>query len=404
MSAPAFRTPRRAALAVFLAAIFATAPAAADQLISDDLIVQGSLCSGSQCVDGESFGFDTIRMKQNLVRLGFVDTSVGAFPTTDWQITVNDPDGQGFGEFFAIDNLDTGARILRLDSAAPANSVYVDNFGNLGLGTSTPGLELHLLDSDTPGVRLQQDTSLGNPGIVWDIAGNEANFFVRNNGQLPFRIRPGAPTSTLMLAADGNVGVGGQSVPTASLHVWRNDGSALMRIEEASSTAAPRTLLELVNHGQAVLQFSDSAAGADWKVAGDSGFSIATEAAGTPQFALAPNGDLAITGTLSQGSSRTLKTAIQAVDAAAVFAAAMALPVYEWSYRQSAAGERHLGPMAEDFHAAFGLGADPARLAPSDVAGVALVAVQELAQQVEQRKRDIAEIRARVEALEVRGQ
>ena len=197
MPAPAFRTPRRAALAASLAAVLAT-PAAADQLIQDDLIVQGSVCSGSACVENESFGFDTVRLKQNLVRLGFVDTSIGNFPTTDWQITVNDPDGQGFGEFFAIDNLDSGARILRLDAGAPSDSLFVDAFGNLGLGTSTPGLELHLLDSDTPGLRLEQDTTLGNPAAVWDIAGNEANFFFRNNTRLPFRIRPGAPTSTIV--------------------------------------------------------------------------------------------------------------------------------------------------------------------------------------------------------------
>lgn len=403
MPAPVLRAARRAALAVSLAAVLAAAPAAADQVIPDDLIVQVSLCAGTDCVENESFGFDTVRMKQNLVRLGFVDTSVGSFPTADWQIAVNDPDGQGFGEFFAIDSLDTGARIFRLDANAPANSVFVDGLGNVGLGTSTPGMELHLLDSDTPGIRLQQDDSAGNPAVAWDIAGNEANFFVReNHAILPFRIRPGAPTSTLMLEADGNVGIGLTS-PTAALHVWRDDGSALLRVEEASSTPAARTLLELVNHGQAALQFTDADAGTGWKVAGDASFSIASDSAGTPQFALAPNGDLAITGTLSQGSSRLLKTAIEAVDASAVLAAALKLPVYEWSYRGRPADERHLGPMAEDFHAAFGLGSDPARLAPSDVAGVALVAVQQLAQQVEERKRDIAEIRARVEALEARG-
>ena len=396
---------RRAPL--FLALSLAAAPALADTVIADDLIVQSSICVGLQCVLNESFGFDTLRLKQDLVRLGFVDTSSQpGFPTTDWQITINDPDGQGTAEFFAIDNLDSGARILRLNAAAPANSVVVDNAGNLGLGTATPGTEVHVLDSDTPTVRLEQNPGGGQPSTSWDVAGNEANFFVREipGSRLPFRIRPGTPTSTLMLFASGYVGIGGTAHdPLAALHVKRTDGTALLRVEEANATPAARTLLDLVNNGPATLHFRDTSTLTGWKLSGDTAFNIATDAAGTPQLTLAPNGDLAITGTLSQGSSRLLKTAITAVDAPAMLARVMELPVFEWSYRDRPVQERHVGPMAEDFHAAFGLGGDPARLAPSDVAGVALVAVQELAQQVEQRKGDVAEMRARVDALEARA-
>jgi hypothetical protein len=401
MRASNFRAARLAPLAL---ALFA-ASAAADVVVPDDEIVQGSLCVGLDCIVNESFGFDTVRLKNEVLRLGFFDTSTSVgFPTTDWRITINDDDADGVQQYFAIDNADTGARILRLDAGAPANSLFVDAVGRLGVGTSTPGKELHAMSRDTPGLRLQQDPAGGNGAMTWDVAGNEANFFVRDTSGgslLSFRIMPGAPTNTLALAATGNVGIGIQN-GTAPLHVWRNDGSARLRVEEASGTAAPRTLLELVNNGPAVLQFSDTAAGGGWNLGGDATLTLARIGAATPQFALAPNGDLTITGTLSQGSSRLLKTAIESVDAPAILARVLELPVFEWSYKDRPASERHVGPMAEDFHAAFGLGADAARLAPSDVAGVALVAVQELAQQVEQRKRDIAEIRARIDALEAR--
>src|SRR5690348_1256589 len=61
-----------------------------DQVIPDDLIVQGSGCFGFDCVNNESFGFDTIRLKENNLRIKAEDTSVGAFPTNDWQLTFND--------------------------------------------------------------------------------------------------------------------------------------------------------------------------------------------------------------------------------------------------------------------------------------------------------------------------
>ena len=59
-------------------------------MINDDLIVDGSACIGFDCVNGESFGFDTIRLKENNLRIKFDDTSVAAsFPRTDWQLTAN---------------------------------------------------------------------------------------------------------------------------------------------------------------------------------------------------------------------------------------------------------------------------------------------------------------------------
>ena len=44
-----------------------------DFLIIDDLIVDGSACIGFDCVNGESFGFDTLRLKENNLRIKFDD-------------------------------------------------------------------------------------------------------------------------------------------------------------------------------------------------------------------------------------------------------------------------------------------------------------------------------------------
>ena len=75
--------------------------------------------------------------------------------------------------------------------------------------------------TDTPAIRLDQSNAGGFTAQTWDIGGNEANFFVRDTtggSRLPFRIRPGAPTSSIDIAASGNVGIGTAS-PTAKLFV-----------------------------------------------------------------------------------------------------------------------------------------------------------------------------------------
>jgi hypothetical protein len=115
---------------------------------------------------------------------------------------------------------------------------------------------------------------------------------------------------------------------------------------------------------------------------------------------LTNTGNLTIAGTLTQGSSRDLKTDFVSLDPQNVLAKVNALPVSTWRYKLDDPTIRHVGPTAEDFHKAFGLGGDNRRIAPSDQAGVALVAVQGLTQEVETLRRKNADLEKRIAALE----
>ena len=54
--------------------------ARADQVILDDLIVQGSTCTGFDCVNNEVFGLDSLRLKENNLRIKFEDISPAPLP------------------------------------------------------------------------------------------------------------------------------------------------------------------------------------------------------------------------------------------------------------------------------------------------------------------------------------
>jgi hypothetical protein len=220
-----------------------------DQVILDDLIVDGSLCVGFDCVNGESFGFDTIRVKENNVRIKFDDTSTSAsFPRNDWQLTANDSSNGGANKF-SIDDITGGRTPFTIEAGAQAHALYLDGH-KVGFGTSTPVVELHVVDGDTPTLRLEQDGSSGFAPQTWDVAGNETNYFIRdvtNGSKLPLRIRPGAPTSSIDIASDGDVGIGTAS-PEAPLHVHSTDVSETVLIK-AESTQDANTFITVENSG-----------------------------------------------------------------------------------------------------------------------------------------------------------
>lgn len=89
------------------------------------------------------------------------------------------------------------------------------------------------------------------------------------------------------------------------------------------------------------------------------------------------------------------KENFQDVDGEEVLQKISRMPIREWNYRAQDASIRHLGPTAQDFFAAFGLGEDQLTITTSDIDGINLRAIQAL----EQRTRELREKAAQVEAL-----
>jgi len=112
------------------------------------------------------------------------------------------------------------------------------------------------------------------------------------------------------------------------------------------------------------------------------------------------NGNATLKGTLTQGSDRNRKHDIVPADTAAVLAGVVALPVSTWKYKDETT--THLGPMAQDFAAAFHLGADETGIASVDADGVALASIQELAKQNAALKSEVSALQTRLAALEAK--
>ncbi|HEX3466908.1 MAG TPA: tail fiber domain-containing protein [Candidatus Elarobacter sp.] len=117
------------------------------------------------------------------------------------------------------------------------------------------------------------------------------------------------------------------------------------------------------------------------------GFTLYTNATSTVGAQLAAG-----SGSWASLSDRNAKTNIVPLDDAAVLDKVDALPISRWSYKTEH-GVRHVGPMAQDFYAAFKVGADDKHITSIDEDGVALAAIRAL-------HRDDAALHARLASLD----
>jgi trimeric autotransporter adhesin len=88
-------------------------------------------------------------------------------------------------------------------------------------------------------------------------------------------------------------------------------------------------------------------------------------------------GFLSTGGAWTNASDKNLKQGFEAIEPRNVLAKVADLPVRAWSYKAEP-DARHIGPTAQDFHAAFGLGGDNKHIASIDADGVALAAIKGL--------------------------
>jgi hypothetical protein len=289
-----------AALVLIVGATLMVSSPAGATLHTDNTYIQQSLCVGFDCVNGSAFNFDTIRLQENNLRIRFQDTSVGSFPTNDWQIVINDT-ASGGASFFAVEDADAGRQVFKIEAGANSNSLYVDTGGRVGFGTSTPVVNLHVVSGNTPTLRLEQNGSSGFSPQTWDVAGNETNFFVRdvtNGSKLPLRIRPNAPSNSIFLDTNGNVGMGTAS-PMSGLggaangvHIVRSGSSEILFALQGSG---PTTRFTLNNT-------NDTTGSGTWSVGArqNTNFIITRDGSGFDELSLTPAGDLTVRGNCTE--------------------------------------------------------------------------------------------------------
>jgi hypothetical protein len=101
-------------------------------------------------------------------------------------------------------------------------------------------------------------------------------------------------------------------------------------------------------------------------------------------------------------SDRNLKDNFAAVDGRVVLARLAGIPILTWNYKADSPLVRHMGPMAQDFYATFGLGDTDKAIYEVDAQGVLFAAVQALYEMAQEKDAEIAALQQRVDDLSAR--
>ncbi len=237
-------------------------------------------------------------------------------------------------------------------------------------------------------------------GLSGQIAGNQIAVGAIGSAHIASTVGVWTRSGADISYSAGKVGIG-TTTPAAGLHVlgsgFFGDHSGGL---SASAGAGVRIFRDTITGTGHIYAYNYATSSATNLILQQPGGNVGIGTT-TPTTKLQVVGEIT-TVAVNITSDRNAKEQFKPVNSRDVLDRVARLPLSEWQYKETS-DARHLGPMAQDFHAAFSLGRDDKHIATVDADGVALAAIQGLNQKLDEQLRDrdrrIQELEQAVEQL-----
>jgi len=255
-------------------------------------------------------------------------------------------------------------------------SVYY-NSGNIGLGTTTPFAMLNIATTTGKNLVLS-DLGAGANLKHWLFSSLGGSLFIGTTTDTYATSTP--PAFTITNA--GNVGIGTTS-PAFALSVVGTarvkeivDSASAFTVEDASGVNSLQISTVLDNSN--LFSVATSTGVSYFEITSDGNVGIGTTTPTMGPLSLASGAYVTAGGVWTNASDRNLKTNFIAQDPQTILAKIATLPITQWNYKNESASTTHIGPVAQDFYALFGLGGSETSISTIDPSGVALLGIQAL--------------------------
>ncbi len=250
------------------------------------------------------------------------------------------------------------------------DTVFTSPDGRVGIGTASPSSKLHIMREDVQGSP-PFDAEIGVEGGSGDDFIADIRLHTAPDGRARYGFSyfgVDAIAGLYFNASDGSVNV-----------IQANSGGGGLKLHDFR-----RASLWRLNNSDYPLHIGDSSTSGNG--------AHVTEG-----------------GVWTNGSDRNSKQDFQPIDRQDILSRLAELPINQWRYIGESDQVSHIGPVAQDFSAAFGLGHSDKHIGTVDADGVALAAIQGLYEMMQEKdkalstqKAQIAELTARLQQLELR--